>query len=304
MRTHTILASAVLIHTATAFLPTIYHATGNSNNQCPLPNNLSKRQSLPIVLLPTIYPIQSNNYLSKRNAKGKNGKQFRNNNNNNGKEEEDFGDEMVVRRPKLDALVEVVSLRIRRISWLSWWSQVILTTVASITLLFTRNVMNAETAMTAASAAFNRSLLPNYFLAGSSISLGFISIFWTWATRRLSRRLLRKPTTRIQAANMIRKDIHVGTVLNLLGMAFALLGAEQIVGGLAIKVLTTTTNATPAVYQGAQAVSLLQPLDILVVQANTNTLFSHFCSLIAFLWLGRSIDKLDPPSRDDSPRSG
>ncbi|KAG7365451.1 DUF3611 domain containing protein [Nitzschia inconspicua] len=300
MRTISILASAVLIHTVTAFIPTIYHATGNSNNQCPFPNSLSKGQSLPTVFLPTSHPIQSNNYLSKRNAEGK---QFRNNNNNNG-EEEELGDEMVVRRPKLDALVEAVSLRIRRISWLSWWSQVILTTVASITLLFTRNVMNAETAMTAASAAFNRSLLPNYFLAGSSISLGFISIFWTWATRRLSRRLLRKPTTRIQAANMIRKDIHVGTILNLLGMAFALLGAEQIVGGLAIKVLTTTTSATPAVYQGAQAVSLLQPLDILVVQANTNTLFSHFCSLIAFLWLGRSIDKLDPPSRDDSPRSG
>jgi hypothetical protein len=211
---------------------------------------------------------------------------------------EDTGDEVVVRRPKLDTLVESVSLWIRRVSWLSWWSQVILTTIASVTLLFTRNVLNLQTN----NASVDRNLLPNYFLAGSSIAFGFISIFWTWATRRLSRRLLRKPTTRIQAANMLRKDTHVGALLNLLGMAFALIGAEQIVGGLAIKVLTTTTS-TPAVYQGAQSVSLLQPLDILVVQANTNILFSHFCSLVANLWLGRSVDNLDPPSKENSKRN-
>jgi hypothetical protein len=211
---------------------------------------------------------------------------------------EDTGDEVVIRRPKLDALVEAVSLRIRRVSWLSWWSQVILTTIASVTLLFTRNVLNLQTNK----ASVDRNLLPNYFLAGSSITFGFISIFWTWATRRLSRRLLRKPTTRIQAANMLRKDTYIGGLLNLLGMAFALIGAEQIVGGLAIKVLTTATS-TPAVYQGAQSVSLLQPLDILVVQANTNILFSHFCSLVANLWLSRSVDRLDPPSKENSKRS-
>ncbi|KAL3903744.1 MAG: hypothetical protein SGILL_010331, partial [Bacillariaceae sp.] len=141
----------------------------------------------------------------------------------------------------------------------------ILTTVASVTLLFTRNVLSLQ------SGGVDRNLLPNYFLAGTSIGLGFLSIFWTWATRRLSRRLLRKPTSRIQAANMLRKDIHVGTIINILGMAFALVGAEQIVGGLAIKVLTTASS-TPAVYSGAQAMNLLQPLDILVVQANTNNL--------------------------------
>jgi len=211
--------------------------------------------------------------------------------------DEDNDEAMEVRGPKLDSLVETVSFRLKRVSWLSWWSQVILTTVASVTLLFTRNVVSLQ----ATGVAVNRNLFPNYFLAGSSITLGFVSIFWTWATRRLSRRLLRKPATRIQAANMIRKDIHVGTIVNLLGMALALIGAEQIVGGLAIKVLTTTAS-TPAVYQGAQSLSLLQPLDILVVQANTNTLFSHFCSLVAYLWLGLSIDKLDPPSKDDSSR--
>lgn len=201
---------------------------------------------------------------------------------------------------KVDALVELVSLRMRRVAFLSWWAQVILTAVSGVTLLFTRNVLKLES-----NPASKALLIPNYFLAGSSISLSLASIFWTWATRRLSRRLLRKPTTRIQAANMLRKSITVGTGLNLMGMALAIFGAEQIVGGLAIKVLTTSTSAPTVYAAGAQATNLLQPLDILVVQANTNTLFSHFCSVVAYLFLGRSIGQLDPPSfeTDERPRA-
>lgn len=234
------------------------------------------------------------------NSNGNRGLQRRKSDDHDEEEEDEDvdEDEIVSRRPNVDALVKLVSLRMRRVSFLSWWAQVILTAVSSVTLLFTRNVLNLE-----ANPA-NKIFLPNYFLAGSSIGLSIASVFWTWASRRLSRRLLRKPTTRIQAANMLRKSIAVGTTLNLAGMALAILGAEQIIGGLAIKVLTTSTGV-PALYTGAQASSLLQPLDILVVQANTNTLFSHFCSIVAYLFLGRSIGQLDPPSveSDERPRA-
>jgi len=212
--------------------------------------------------------------------------------------------EIKKRRPRVDDLVQLVSLRMRRVTFLSWWAQLILTVISSVTLIFTRNVMNLESTRSvtaAAAAATNRALVPNYFLAGSSIAISFGSVFWTWATRRLSRRLLRKPTTRIQAANMLRKSISVGTYLNLMGMLLALLGAGQIIGSLAIKVLTTATNQSTIYQQGG--VMLLQPLDILVVQANNNTLFSHFCSLVAYLFLGRSIGQLDPPSVDEDERS-
>ncbi len=38
----------------------------------------------------------------------------------------------------------------------------------------------------------------------------------------------------------------------------------------------------------------LQPLDLLIVQTNTNVLSSHFVSLACLLWLARMIDLLDP----------
>ena len=39
----------------------------------------------------------------------------------------------------------------------------------------------------------------------------------------------------------------------------------------------------------------LQPLDVLIMQANTNVLSSHFVSLACLLWLARMINLLDPP---------
>jgi hypothetical protein len=216
--------------------------------------------------------------------------------------------EVVIRKPKIDSLIEDVSFKMRRLAWFSWWAQVILTTVASITLLFTRNVMDLQfqgNAGSAAAAAVSSSaMLPNYFLAGSGIIFSFISVFWTWATRRLSRRLLRKPTSRIQAATMIRKDVSFGVIVNLLGAASALIGLEQVIGGLAVKVLTTTATTTSAVYAAAGSSALLQPLDILVVQANTNLMFSHFASLVANLIMGRSVVRLDPPSTESDDRKG
>ena len=98
----------------------------------------------------------------------------------------------------------------------------------------------------------------------SGIVVSFMSIFWTWGGgARLSRRLLRRPTSRIQAARMLRKAIDVGVSLNLIGMFLTLLGAEQTVGVLAIKVLTARPWNNPGSPFMASFDGSLQPLDIL-----------------------------------------
>jgi hypothetical protein len=200
--------------------------------------------------------------------------------------------------PDDDVHIRNASLALRRISWFSWWGQVILTTVSSITLLFARSVLaaNGRGPNTASGIA------GGFLFAGSGIGLSVLSIIWTWGAARLSRRLLRSVDySHVKVANMIRRTITVGTYLNLLGMLVTLIGAEQIVGLLAAKVLTMQgvspfgTIGTSLPVSGSQT---LQPLDILVVQANTNTLMSHFLSLVGCLYLTRSVHKLDPPSAD------
>lgn len=191
------------------------------------------------------------------------------------------------RKFQVDSLVRETSTLTRRLSWFSWWAQLILTTVSSVTLVFARNVIRQSHPSIAEANS-----LPNFLLAGSAIVFSCISIFWTWASRRLARRLLRKPTSKIQTANMLRKTIDFGVTVNVIGMFFTIIGAEQIVGALAIKALTTSRAVSLTMDSNA----LLQPLDILVVQANTNTLFSHFASLVSLLYLSRQLRKLDPPS--------
>ena len=134
----------------------------------------------------------------------------------------------------------------------------------------------------------------------TGITLSILSIFWTWGGARLSRRLLRKNASRIKAATMIRRAITFGTSLNLLGMLVTLIGAEQIIGLLATKVLTQQGFLTGGIGNpGAVATQTLQPLDILVVQANTNTMLSHFVGLVCGLYLTRNVRRLDPPSVED-----
>ena len=189
----------------------------------------------------------------------------------------------------VDELIVEASNTLHRISWLSWWSQVILTVVSSVTLIFARNVLTAGKSPGA----------EGLLLAGSGLVVSFLSIFWTWGGARLGKRILKRDTGRLAAASMIRRAISVGVSLNLLGMALALIGAEQIVGGLAVKVLSQQ-----GVFGGIDraVVQTLQPLDIFVVQGNTNTLLSHFCSLVALLYQTKLVQKLDPPSAEGNER--
>lgn len=135
-------------------------------------------------------------------------------------------------------------------------------------------------------------------MAGLGVSLSFLSILWTWGEARLSRRLRRPPesySARITAAAITRRAVTIGTTINLMGMGFTLLGALQIIGVLTAKALSFPNALN--VNGVAGTIQTLQPLDILVVQANTNTMLSHFCSMsLMLLWGQRWILKLDPPS--------
>ena len=66
----------------------------------------------------------------------------------------------------IDPAVQQVSLILKRTSWFSWWAQVILTTVSSITLLFAKGVLNSSSSIGGGSLA--KGVTPGtFFLAGS-----------------------------------------------------------------------------------------------------------------------------------------
>jgi hypothetical protein len=174
-------------------------------------------------------------------------------------------------------------------------------------------------------------VLGKFVLPGVGIALSSLSIVWTWGQRRLARRLVRqlgrngnnnssinnsinnnnsskkkknKSTNIIQSkvnvANLLRRTIRVGCILNLLGLLTSIAGAQVIVGTLAAKSMQVFVAAgSGVVVGGGGGLQALQPLDVLIVQANTNILSSHFVSLVCLLYLTRIIDALDPPSLED-----
>lgn len=126
-----------------------------------------------------------------------------------------------------------------------------------------------------------------------------MSIIWTWGGRRLGKRLARKDIRQVEAANLLRRVITVGSTLNLVGLLTSLLGAQYIVGTLVAKAMQNVVGFGAGSMGAAISSQVLQPLDVLVVQANTNVLTSHFVSLACLLWLTRMVDLLDPPSLEE-----
>ena len=201
---------------------------------------------------------------------------------------------------EIDPLIYRTSKLLKRSSWFSWWSQVILTVISSITFLFARNVMETQTVGVVPSYNSFGKVASKFFLPGLGIITSSISIIWTWGQRRLARRFIRRSasTSHVEAANLLRRVIKVGVALNLVGLLLSVLGSQYIVGTLVAKSMTSFIGGTGAV-GGVVASQTLQPLDVLVVQANTNILSSHFVSLACLLWLSRMVDLLDPPSMED-----
>ena len=72
-------------------------------------------------------------------------------------------------------------------------------------------------------------------------------------------------------------------------MLITILGAQAIVGVLLVKSLSLPQVG--AIYSVNQVNQVIRPLDILVVQANTNTVAAHFVGVLGSLWLLNRISR-------------
>lgn len=171
-----------------------------------------------------------------------------------------------------DPIVARLRKRLWGVGWLSWWVQTILTVVSAVLLFFASAVKMPSPAM-----------LGGLLLALTGLATSFCSMLWTWGYTRISVRLGKQAVAPKEAAQRAAGALRKGLLLNLLGMGVSLLGAEAIIGTLTAKALTQAATVA------AGSVSApVQALDLLIVQANTNTLAAHFCGVCATLRLLRA----------------
>lgn len=176
--------------------------------------------------------------------------------------------------PVYSGLVDKVLRRYYRATWLSWWVQIILSVISGVTLLFARQ-QSRGLSIWASGYAFNV----------ISVFIAYANVLWTWNCALLCNRLQRGKSSETLTFQNLRQYARVAIIISLVGMIFNIISAEQIVGNLASKIL----SAQPAIFStgGMAAVNannVFQPLDIFLVQANTNTLVSHFAPLVCYLW--------------------
>lgn len=107
-----------------------------------------------------------------------------------------------------------------------------------------------------------------------------LSIYWAFRYTRIAKQLqAANHVTHPKKADVIH-TLRQGLILNSVGMFLMLLGVEAIIGTLIGRSLTQVQGL--ALYNASQ---LIEPLDILVVQANINMIAAQFVGAVMASWL-------------------
>lgn len=170
-----------------------------------------------------------------------------------------------------------------RLGWFAWWIQLILTVISGVILLF-------SFAFPGVSVGTSTSIF-GFVLSGLGVLLAFFSLFWTYSYTRLSLWLGKEAnrTAQIVRARISRK-LQVGLVLALVGLIVSLLGTQAIVGTLLAKLLSAGVVTTSSrVGSLPSTAGIVQPVDVLAIQACANAMMAFTAALTVTVWLrGRS----------------
>jgi hypothetical protein len=188
--------------------------------------------------------------------------------------------------PSLPPAVRRIVGSFRIYGWISFWVQIILAVVSSLVLIFSSLVLSFQTRADQLEQSNPGTGVGLLFAIAGLLAL-FAGAYWAFRYTQLSRKLramdakLRpKPSDVIQA-------LRVGLIINLVGMLLTLLGGEALIGALVAKALSQPQGGAFL----ERITQAIQPLDIWIVQANTNTSLAHFVGIVASLWLVRCMSR-------------
>jgi len=164
-----------------------------------------------------------------------------------------------------------------RVGWTSWWFQIVLSVISGVILTFANTVKSTSNLQT-------NPWTSGFAFSSIGVLAAFINVFWTWNLTRTNRRIALKKVDPTKILPTLKRMSQISVFISLSGMFITLLGAEQIVGTLASKVLSNQGIGFLPMTTMAST-NTLQALDIFLVQANTNTLCAHFAPLLSYLGL-------------------
>jgi hypothetical protein len=186
-----------------------------------------------------------------------------------------------------------LGISFRLVGWASFWIKLILAIISGVTILFafpfaffrqnlTPNVANVPGQVSPSSPSGGLGLL----IIAIGIVFLSVSVFWSFRFTRFSRRFLvpgATPPTKAETLRMVK----LALLTDVIGMLMAVVGGEWIVGVIIGK----------AISQGvvfAGLTRIVEPIELLVVQACINTMAGQFAGIASSLWLLQRTTQIRP----------
>ena len=167
---------------------------------------------------------------------------------------------------------QALSFGMRRIGWIRFWVQSILGVVVMAVLIFSNFVSDSED-------KFN--LNAGLSLTTISFILLLFSLWQGWLIIRTGRAIASNARpSRGQTSKLIKR----GILNDLLGLLFALIGNQTLIGILFLQ-STSEKNVVGSINSNYDVTGL----EIFSVLSNSQVIFAHFLGLCFSLWLLRRI---------------
>lgn len=166
-----------------------------------------------------------------------------------------------------------------RVGWLTWWVQFLLTGVSAVIVGFALAfpVIDVKTAASAV----------GFILATAAVVVALISLLWTYSYTRLSIWLTsddsRSDVSQSGSKRIVRR-LGRGLSIALFGLVIATLGLQAIVGTVLGRLLSSGGLGRGASSNVNGSVPVVQPVDVLVVQACANIVLALLTAVISTTW--------------------
>jgi hypothetical protein len=176
--------------------------------------------------------------------------------------------------------IQKVSSNLKQLGRIGFWLQIVLGVVSTVLLL-----------VAAASVLGNKQRTPGIelaiFCAFCGVILLAVGIIFSFRYIQIANKMHSVDPARRPKKGDTLKIIRYGLIVNLVGMLFSILGAEALSGIVLLKVITVPQSIGINVDPNR----LVNAADLLIIQANTNTIAAHFASIVTSLVLLDRITK-------------
>ena len=175
--------------------------------------------------------------------------------------------------------IQKISASLKQLGNIGFWLQTVLGVISAVIL-----------SIAGAAIVSGREKTPGIelgiFCAFCGVILLGLAVIFSFRCTQIARKIqIAEPAKRPTKAGTL-KIIRYGLAVNLVGMLLAILGAEALSGIVLLKTLTL-----PQVTLGSDPDRFVTSVDLLIVQANTNTIAAHFAGIVSSLLLLDRITK-------------